>query len=416
MYALVDCRSFFASCEQVFRPELRDKPVVVLSNNDGCIVARSPEAKALDIPDLTAYFKVKDYLQAQNVHVFSSNYELYGDLSNRVMMTLDQFAPDIEVYSIDESFLLLDGLNIDLYEYGQEIKNTVWRDVRIPVRVGYGDTRTLAKLANHIAKKSKKLDGVCILTQSQQWNPVLKRLPVSTIWGVGSRVSKRLSYLDIKTVYDLKTANPKAIRKHFNVNLERTIAELNGERCIDLDIHPKNKKTIYSTRSFGSKVSTLEGLTQAISQYASVACQKLRDQNSYVKTISVFIETSRYAERPYKAHKGAKLKNPTNDTRDIIKAATGLLRALYKEGYQYAKAGVGLIELIDEKPEQLHFFSRSQSQKSLKLMDTINKLNKHEQQVFFASGGINPYWKMQRKLKSPAYTTRKSDFLKVIIR
>jgi len=409
VFALVDCNSFFASCEQIFRPDLEGKPVVVLSNNDGCIVARNKEAKALGIPDLHAYFKVRDYLEAHQVNVFSSNYELYADTSNRVIQVLEYLAPEVEVYSIDESFLLLDGFNVDWYVYGEEIINTLWQYVRMPVCVGFAPTRTLSKLANHIAKKSNRLNGVCAIEDISDWHNVFKKLPVSKIWGVGGRTAKRLSYLDIHSVYDLKRADPKYIRKQFNVNLERTIAELNGERCIELDIYPKDKQRIFSTRSFGERVRTLEGLHQSVSQYASTAADKLRDQDSLCSTVLAFIETSRFDDKPYKASYLIPLEYPTNDTRIIIKAAKDAVSKVYRTGYPYAKAGVGLLDIIDRNPTQLNIFNQYQTQQSIDLMKAMDKLNKHSKQVFFGSSGIDPFWRMQRNLKSPAYTTRLSD-------
>lgn len=405
MYALVDCNSFFASCEQIFRPDLRDKPVVVLSNNDGCVVARSKEAKALQIPDLQPYFKIKTDLMRQKVAVFSSNYELYGDISDKVVQVLQTFADDIEVYSIDESFLLLDGLLEDRRQFGLLIKERIWRYVRMPVCVGFGDTKTLAKLANHIAKKSKKLSGVCVLDRQPYWEQVYKKLPVSTVWGIGSKLTRRLGYYDIHTVYDLKHSSPKLLRQHFSVNVERTVCELNGERCLPLEDQQQDKKQIYSTRSFGTKVSSLHDLQQAVSQYASRAAIKLRKQDSLVKTVLVFIETSRFADKSYRQSFVEQLPCPTNDTSTIIHAVRKAVRIIYKEGYQYAKAGVGLIEIIDESPTQLNFFNHYQSPRSKKLMQVMDQLNQHQQQVFFAANGIDPFWHMQRRLKSPAYTT-----------
>ncbi|MFW2422314.1 MAG: Y-family DNA polymerase [Porticoccaceae bacterium] len=409
MYALVDCNSFFASCEQIFRPELRHQPVVVLSNNDGCIVARSKEAKALDIPDLQPYFKVKSLLERHKVKVFSSNYELYGDISRRVVTVLREYAPALEVYSIDESFLLLDGCQFNWPEYGREIKETLWRDVRMPVCVGFAETKTLAKLANHIAKKSQKLQGVCVLDKLERWRTVFEKLPVNKVWGVGSRLSRRLAELGIHSVYDLQSADAKRIRRHFGVNLERTVAELNGVRCMNLDSQPQNKKQIYATRSFGQRVESQQGLEQAVSLYASRAAVKLRKQQSLVKTLLVFIQSSRFDADSYYNSATCQLPFASNDSGQIISAAKRLVAQLYKPGFAYAKAGVGLIELVDEAAGQLNFFDSYQSEKSAKLMALVDKLNSNGPQLFFASSGVNPSWQMQRRLKSPAYTTRLSD-------
>lgn len=409
MYALVDCNSFFASCEQIFRPELRDKPVVVLSNNDGCVVARSKEAKALNIPDLQAYFKIKDQLIAGNVKVFSSNYELYADISQRVVNVLREYTDELEIYSIDESFLQLDGFQENFYLYGQSIKEQIWRDVRMPVCVGVGQTKTLSKLANRIAKKSKKLNGVCVLENLGDWSEVFKKIPIGDIWGIGSRLTKRLNLLGIHSVYELKQANSKWIRKHFGVTVERVAAELNGERCYQLDKQPKNKQQIFSTRSFGEKVTNLQALQQSVSQYAQRAAIKLRKQNGLTKTLLVFIETSRFEQKRLSRQQVITLDHPTNDTRMLIKAAKQGVASVFEPDYRYARAGVGLLDIRDENPTQLNLFDRYQSDRSKKLMQVVDSLNKKEPQVFFASSGIDPFWSMRRKLKSPAYTTSLSD-------
>ncbi|NRB39046.1 MAG: Y-family DNA polymerase [Pseudomonadales bacterium] len=409
MYALVDCNSFYASCEQIFRPDLRDQPVVVLSNNDGCIVARSKEAKALNIPDLEAYFKQRDFLAKHNVKVFSSNYELYADISNRVTEVLSEFCTDMEVYSIDESFMMLPestGAVDDYVDYGMLIKDTVWRDVRMPVCVGMGRSKTLSKLANHIAKKSKRLNGVCVINEAEPWYPVFKKLPVNKVWGIGSRISTRLSYIGVHSVYDLIQRDAKELRAYFGVNVERTQSELMGHSCYDLEQVPPAKKQIFSTRSFGVKVETLQGLEQAVSQYASQAAVKLRKQDCLVKQVLVFIETSRFIENRYNRKTVVQLVFPTNDTSAIVAAAKKGLRSIFKDGYRYHKAGVGLLDIKAKDPFQLNFFNTYQSPKSQQLMAVIDKINKHKQQVFFASSGIDPQWKMQRVLKSPAYTTQ----------
>jgi DNA polymerase V len=409
MYALVDCNSFYASCEQIFRPDLRGKPVAVLSNNDGCIVARNTEAKALNIPELEPYFKIKKLLAQRQVHVFSSNYELYADISNRVVSTLRDYAnhDEVEIYSIDECFLNFDRLtNFDFTDYGQDIKRVLWNEVRMPVCVGVGETKTIAKLANHIAKKSKKLNGVCVIEDIHQWAAVLRKLPVNKVWGIGSRISQRLGYMDINTVYDLVVSDPKAIRKQFGVTVERTVAELNGIRCLNVETQPSNKKEIYSTRSFGQRVHTLNELHESVSQYATTAAAKLRKQGSLVKTVTAFIETSRHAGDQYRNGASMQMLHATNDTSEIISAVRHCVSSVYRPGYAYAKAGVGLIQLIEPNPEQLNIFGEYQSERSKKLMATIDQINMNGKELFFASNGVDQSWKMQRKLKSPSYTTK----------
>ena len=414
MYALVDCNSFFASCEQVFRPDLRNKPVVVLSNNDGCIVARSKEAKALNIPDLVPYFKVKPLLEKYGVHVFSSNYELYGDLSNRVMKVLEYFSPDIEVYSIDEAFLSLSGFKKNLPCYGHEIKTRVFQHTGISVGVGIAQTKTLAKLASHIAKKSMKCRSVCVIECIEQWYKVFSKIPVSKVWGIGNRIAKRLSDSRIFTVYDLMQQDSSLMKKRYNVNVARTIDELNGVRCYQLEQAPEPKKQIFSTRSFGQKITDCHDLEQSVSQYATRACVKLREQKQLVKTITVFGSSAHFIDQPYSRSVVIQLPMPTNDSRAIISAARYAVRtSIYRTGVRFARAGVGLIELHSELPEQLDAFTPVQSNTSRRLMMVMDEINKKHSKVFFASQGIDQKWRMNRHLKSPSYTSKWSDLPRI---
>lgn len=420
MFALVDCNSCYASCEQIFRPDLRGKPVVVLSNNDGCVVARSKEAKALGVPDLEPYFKVEKILKAKNVHVFSSNYELYAETSQRVMSTLRDFAPQVEIYSIDEMFLYFDGFEklfkntSDWVDYGTKIKRTLWKEVRMPVCVGIAPTKTLAKLANHIAKRSDKCKGVCVIEYPMQWHEVMKKLSVRKIWGIGSQLEKQLGYMGVKSVYDLLQQDPKLMRKKFSVNVERIICELNGISCIPLEEVPEPKQQIYTTRMFGEKITDLPSLQEAVSQYASRACEKLRKQKSLVKTIAVFIETSRFHKTPYHRSVVIKLPYPTSDSRTVIEAAKRALPVMYKDGLQYSKAGVGLIEVLPKSPQQRNFFNEYQTEKSEALMNVLDKI-KHKDLAHITIGacGLKQEWKMQRNLKSPNYTTSWGELLTI---
>ncbi|MFT7371869.1 MAG: DNA polymerase V [Oleiphilaceae bacterium] len=410
MYALVDCNAFFASCEQVFRPDLRGKPVVVLSNNDGCIVARSKEAKALNIPDLVPYFKVKPLLEKYGVHVFSSNYELYGDLSNRVMKALEYFSPDIEVYSIDEAFLSLVGLQTKLPRFGHEIKDRVFKHTGMAVGVGIAPTKTLAKLASHIAKKSAKCDYVCVIEQIAPWYKVFSKIPVNKVWGIGGRIAKRLSDSQIFTVYDLMRQDSALMKKRYNVNVARTIDELNGIKCYQLEQAPEPKKQIFSTRSFGQKIIDCHALEQSVSQYASRACVKLRQQKQRVKTITIFASSAHFIGQPYSRSVVIQLPMPTNDSRTIISAARYAIRtSIYREGIRFSRAGVGLIELYPELPEQLDAFTPIQTNASRQLMIVMDEINKKHSKVFFASQGIDQKWRMNRNLKSPGYTTKWAD-------
>ncbi len=406
MYALVDCNSFYASCEQVFRPDLEGQPVIVLSNNDGCVVARNKAAKALEIPDLEPYFKIKSILQRHRVHVFSSNYELYADLSQRVMQTLEDFSPDTEVYSIDETFLQLDSLAVDYLRYAYKIKHTVKRHVGIPVSVGIAKTKTLSKLANVIAKKSAKCQGVCVIESIAAWLPVFRKLPVTVVWGVGPRIGRRLSSEGITSVYDLLNANPAQIRKRYNVCLERTVRELQGERCIGLYQEPEPRQQIIRSRMFGQRVYDRSLLHEAVCQHAARASEKLRQQKSLVKTLWVFVKTSRFDHKPYRQSAVAQLPYASNDTRLIQKVAKQAVNQIYLPGYAYSKAGIGLIEIIPECPEQKDLFQSGQSVKDFQLMAVIDNIKKRDLPIGFASQGLGQcQWQLKRALKSPAYTT-----------
>lgn len=407
MFALIDCNSFYASCEQVFRPDLRGKPVVVLSNNDGFVVARSKEAKALGIPDLEPYFKVQHILRKHNVAVFSSNYPLYGDLSNRVVQTLKHYAADIEVYSIDEVFARPVKVFGDLKSYGQQMRNAVWKQVRIPVGVGMASTKTLAKLANKAAKKIAALDYVCILEREDQREWLLRKVPVRDIWGIGPQFSARLNLIGIYTAWELANANTKNLRRHFNVNLERTVEELNGVSCFELEEMPPTKKQIYCTRSFGVKATELEPILQATALYASRAAEKLRRQNHFVKTLHVFLQTSPFDKNNYSKSATIQLPYPTDDTRVIIQYARHAVSKLYREGYAFLKSGVGLIDIADKEFFQTDLFCAQQDTHTDLLMQTLDKVNHRfgKSTLYTAAEGIQKKWAMQQNFRSGGYTT-----------
>ena len=408
MFALVDCNSFYASCEQVFRPDLRGKPVVVLSNNDGCIVARSQEAKKLGIPDLQAFFKTKALLRKHQVTIFSSNYTLYGDISHRVMTTLRNYSPDVEVYSIDEMFLSCGELPVDLKHYGKTIKQHIWRDTRVHVSVGIAPSKTLAKLANHAAKKIAKAEGVCLLDTAEKWQWVQKQLPVTKVWGVGSRLGQRLNRLNIISVYDLAQANAKQLRKHFSVNIERTIEELNGHSVIALEQQPPPRQQIFCTRSFGDKPSTLEPLEKAISAYTARACEKLRAQQLLSSVIQVFINTSPHEENYYSRSHIIQLPYPSNDTRLMISAAKKALAVIFLPNKRYLKAGIGLLDLSSPRHQQYDLFHPGQTSQAKKMMGIVDRVNHRYGQgsVYWGAEGDKRRWRMRQQYLSPAYTTR----------
>jgi DNA polymerase V len=412
VFALVDCNNFYASCEKLFRPDLKDTPVVVLSNNDGCVVARSREAKLLGIKMGVPVFQIKAEMQRHGILAFSSNYALYADLSSRVMRTLEEMAPRVEVYSIDEAFLDLTGIEsaISLVEFGQQVRERIGHWIGITVCVGIAPTKTLAKLANHAAKKYPATQGVVDLTNPDRQRRLLALVPVDDVWGVGRRISKRLNALGITTALDLANASPRAIRDQFSVVLERTVRELNGESCIELEEIPPTKKQIVCSRSFGVKVTQFELLREAVCEYATRATEKLRKEQQQAKVLTVFIRTSPFKdnEPQYSNSASGELLIPSCDTRDFIELASHLLKRIWKDGFRYAKAGVMLSDFYDPGMFQLGLFddvsTRSNSQQLMSVLDTINQSGAGT--VFFAGQGTKKDWSMKREHLSPAYTTR----------
>jgi DNA polymerase V len=408
MFCLVDCNSCYASCEQIFRPDLRSRPTVVLSNNDGFVIARSKEAKALGIEDLQPFFRIESTLRKHNVAIFSSNFPLYGDISNRVMNILRLFSPQVEVYSIDEMFLYLEGIQQPLEDYAREIKNRLWRDVKMPVGVGIAPTKTLAKLANRAAKKIPKCNGVAVLDTADKWNWMLQRTQIQDVWGIASRLARRLAVLDIYTAYDLARANAKEVRKHTSINVERTIEELNGRSCLALEELPPAKKQIYCTRSFGSKPSTLQPVLEAISVYAARAAEKLRQQQSLSSMLQVFLHTSPFDELHYSNAGLVPLPYPTDDTRIIVNTARKVIKKLFKPGFRYMKAGIGLLDLSSKQHRQLDLFEPGQSIRGDRLMQVVDIINARygRNSIYIAAEGVHEKWFMRQAYKSPAYTTR----------
>lgn len=421
MFALVDVNSFYASCETVFRPDLKGKPVVVLSNNDGCVIARSAEAKLLGVKMGDPYFKQKDLFRRCGVVCFSSNYELYADMSNRVMTTLEEMSPRCEIYSIDEAFCDLSGVRNCrvLEDFGRELQDAVYRNTRLAVGVGIGQTKTLAKLANHAAKKWKRqTGGVVDLSNVERQRKLMAALPVDETWGVGRRITKKLEAMGIKTVLDLADTDIRFIRKHFNVVLERTVRELRGEPCLELEEFAPVKQEIVCSRSFGERVTEYDAMRQAICSYASRAAEKLRGEHQYCRFISAFVKTSPFAlNEPYYGNSASvKLLTPTQDSRDIIAAATRCLDAIWKDGHRYQKAGVMLGDFFSQGVAQLNLFDDNAPRPgSEKLMEVLDQLNAKGGRgtLYFAGQGIQQQWAMKREMLSPRYTTRFSDLLRV---
>lgn len=420
MFALCDVNSFYASCETVFRPDLKGRLVVVLSNNDGCVIARSAEAKPF-VKMGEPYFKQKDMFRRHGIIAFSSNYELYADMSNRVMTTLEELSPRCEIYSIDEAFCDLTGVRScrDLTEFGREIRETVLRRTHLTVGVGIAQTKTLAKLANHAAKQwQRQTGGVVDLSNLERQRKLMAILPVDEVWGVGRRISKKLEAMGIKTVLQLADTDIRFIRKHFNVVLERTVRELRGEPCLGLEEFAPVKQEIVCSRSFGGRITEYREMRQAICSYASRAAEKLRGEHQYCRFISAFVKTSPFAlNEPYYGNSASvKLLTPTQDSRDIITAATKCLDVIWRDGHRYQKAGVMLGDFYSQGVAQLNLFDdNAPRQNSEKLMEVLDHLNAKDGRgtLYFAGQGIQTAWQMKREMLSPRYTTRYSDLLKV---
>ncbi|MEI7532508.1 MAG: Y-family DNA polymerase [Betaproteobacteria bacterium] len=418
--ALVDGNNFYVSCERVFNPGLEKSPLVILSNNDGCIVSRSQEARDLGIPMGLPFFKAKQLIQSHGLKWLSSNYTLYGDMSARMMNTLAQFSPDQEIYSIDECFLDLTGITSDsqLISYGLTIKERVQRDLGLPTCVGIGPSKTLAKLANHIAKKNKQFGGAfawAALSQQEQieW---LKKVNVAEVWGVGRRLLEQLNTIGIKTVYDLQQANTDLIRRRFSIVLARTVAELNGVACLEMvDIkEPINKQQIISSKSFGEPIQALPLLREAVASYVCRAAEKLREQASVCHNVTVFVRTNPFAKHQPQYHNqiSIPLSIGTADSRRLIHAACYGLERIYRSNYVYKKAGIILSDLHDAYHHQGDLFTKIDEEKSQQVMRTIDNLNLRygANTLTLASTGIvvgNPHsWRMRANQKSQCFTTR----------
>lgn len=416
MFALADVNSFYASCEAVFRPDLRGKPICVLSNNDGNIIARNGPAKKLGIKMGMPWFQLKNMQFTEKVHIFSSNYELYASLSNRTMAHIEEMAIRAERYSIDECFLSLQGLEscISYEKYGRKLREHVYRGTGLTIGIGAGMSKTLAKSAQWASKEWPQFNGVLILHPN---NPprtakLLSLQPVEEVWGVGSRIAKKLSTMGITTALQLAQANPTFIRRNFNVVLERTVRELNGESCIALEDAPPPKQQIVCSRSFGKRVTTYDAMRQAVCQHAERAAEKLRDERQFCRQIAVFIKTSPFSAAPYYGNVASeKIYIPTRDTRDIIAAAISALDRIWVDGYRYAKAGVMLNDFTPTGVSQLNLFDdvqpRERSEELMKVLDGINHSGLGK--IWFAGRGIAPEWQMKREMLSPAYTTKWTD-------
>ena len=399
---LVDCNSFYVSCERLFNPKIRRKPVVVLSNNDGCIISRSNEAKALGIKMGEPYFKAKDIIIKNNVNVFSSNYSLYGDLSRRVMRTLKRFNSDIEVYSIDEAFMDLSNFSDkEIEEVGKEIRSTVLKWTGIPTSIGIAKTKTLSKVANHIAKKTKA--GVTSLIGIENLDPILEKVEINDVWGVGRQLTKFYQKNGIYNAKQLKNKSNTWIKKCSNVLSSRTAMELRGISCIELEKTTSKRKSCVVSRSFGKRVENFQELKEAVASYCLNASEKLRSENLVAKALTVFVRTSPFQRNfgYYSNSKTIDFPIATNNSIETVKTAITILESIYKNGYRYQKAGVMFSGLSDENSKE-NLFASEKDEKINKLMRSIDKTNFRfgTRTLSIASAGIRKKWFMKREHSS----------------
>lgn len=412
MFALIDGNNFYVSCHRAFEPALEGKPVVCLSNNDGCAVSRSNEAKALGVKMGQPWFQLQDLVKKHGLIGLSSTYELYADMSARMMAILGRFSPDQEIYSIDECFLGMDGFERwDRVAYAQAMRQQVRQWIGIPVCVGIGESKTLAKLANHCAKKGHAgKDGVCDLTLLSQAerSAVFQGISVSEVWGIGPRLTKSLAERGITNVEYLRSANAKVLRREYSVVVERTIAELNGEACIGLDDAPPPKQEIQSSRSFGTYVEDLPSLEEAVATYVATAAVKLRSQGSVAGRVQVYVRTNPFKANAAQYQKAivVPLSIPTDDTLRLTQAALWGLRRIYRHGYLYQKAGIALMELQRQDTVQPDLFTTARD--NTRLMATMDKINRlwGKGTLRSAAEGMHRSWSMKREKMSPQYTTR----------
>lgn len=413
MFGLVDCNNFYASCERVFNPALNGRPVVVLSNNDGCVIARSNEAKALGIKMGIPAYQIKDLVDSHQVSVFSSNYTLYGDMSGRVMSMLTELAPELEVYSIDEAFLNLTSIQ-NLQSVGTDIVNRVRRGTGIPVSMGVASTKTLAKIANKYAKKYPAYDRLCIIDTEEKRIKALQQFAIRDVWGIGRRQAAKLEKEGIRTAYDFIRLPAAWVRKNMTVVGERTWKELQGISCIDMESTPPAKKQICTSRSFGKMLTDIDTMAEAIATHASTCASKLRKQRSYAVSLMVFIHTNNFREDlpQYWKNTVVHLPVPTNDTAEIVHYALSGLKCIFMDGYQYKKAGVIITEIT--ACTQFGLFDPVDREKQERLMQAVDKINgKHNQRLKLAVQGNGRDWKLKQEQLSGRYTTDINQIIKI---
>ncbi len=412
LIALVDCNNFYASCERVFNPSLQNRAVVVLSNNDGCIVARSNEAKALGIPMGMPLFKARDIIKKNDIAVLSSNYALYADMSNRVMQTLSNYTESMEIYSIDEAFLNLEGV-AGITQYCSNIRNTCIQWTGIPVSIGIAKTKTLAKVANHLAKKSSKACGVLDLSE-KYIDIALERTPVEEVWGIGRRISAKLNECGIFTAKELAQADTNWIKKKFSITAVKTVLELRGESCFEFEETPEPNKNITVSRSFGADVETQEHLYQSLCLYAARAAEKLRKQGLCVTSLTAFGMSNRFGQKAYYKSSIVIFDTPTDSSLVILESIGKLAEQIYLENVKFKKAGVVLSGLGLQRKRQLSLFDdREELRRDDELMKVIDKINVKGKNIFFASEGAQKPWQTKFNHKSNSYTTKWNELMVV---
>jgi DNA polymerase V len=416
MFALVDCNSFYVSCERVFDPRLRGKPTVVLSNNDGCIISRSSEAKKF-LPMGAPVFQFESVIKKQNIHVFSANFGLYGDMSGRVMTVLSRFTPHLEIYSIDEAFLGLQGFTVEAETYARDIRRAVGRETGIPVSIGIAPTKTLAKVANHFAKDHADTNGVFCLMDKEKINHLLGQLDVREIWGIGREKAELLKRNGIMNALQLKQAPDAWIKKHLSIASLRTVHELRGISCLTLEEAPPSKKAIGISRSFSSPLTELQDLDEALCAYTARATEKLRGQKTVAGYIQVYIETSPFKNEPfYRNAAGSTVTPSTAYTPHLVQIASKLLKGIYREHLKYKKCGVILSHLSAEEADEPFLFEPPyQNSPRQKLMAAVDKHNRETNsgKLFWASEGLGKAWSMKQTLVSKRFTTRWDELLEV---
>ena len=415
-FALVDCNNFYASCERVFQPHLRHKPVVVLSNNDGCIIARSNEAKALGIEMGAPFHLNRDRFRDLGVIVRSSNYTLYGDMSARVMRTLNHFSPRLEVYSIDEAFLDLSGF-ADPEHHARDLRRIVGQWTGIPVSVGIGPTKTWAKIANRLAKQTPSADGVACLMDKNAQDWALQKIKLTDIWGIAQRLAQRLEAIDIHTPFDLRAADPKYIRQLFGVVVERIVLELRGISCLEIEEVAPDRKSLMASRSFGRPVTLWQDMQEAVATYTSRAAEKMRRQNLVTANLVVFVETNpfRSQDRQWRASQSVDLPLATADTSRLVSAALTGLKKIWRDGFKYKKAGVLLLDLVPADQVQGALFSDPETPASHARMKALDAINQRfgRGTLTIGSAGLHNSWTLRRDFISPRYTTEWRELLRV---